>query len=78
MQNMYLFVDHVGLFCVKGGIENGPMTGNGHKTAFFDHFCCLMGVLSAKNGFSVKKYIKISGKTISTDFRFVFLGQINR
>ena len=58
--------------CVKGGIESGPMTGNGHKMAILDHFCCLMGVLSAKNGFSVKKYIKLSGKTISTDFRFVF------
>ena len=63
--------------CVKGGIENGLMTGNGHKMAILDHFCCLMGVLSAKNGFSVKKYIKLSGKTFSTDFRFVFLGQIN-
>ena len=64
--------------CVKGGIENRPMTGNGHKMAIFDHFCCLIGVLSAKNGFSVKKYIKRSGKTISTDFRFDFLGQIDR
>ena len=63
--------------CVKGGIENGLMTGNGHKMAILDHFCCLMGFLSAKIGFSVKKYIKISGKTISTDDRFVFLGQIN-
>ena len=64
--------------CVKGGIESGTMSGNGHKMAIFDHFCCLMGVLSAKNGFPVKKCIKSSGKTISTDFRFVFLGQINR
>ena len=63
--------------CIKGGIENGPMTGNGHKMDILDHFCCLMGVLSAENGFFVKKYTKISGKTISTDFRFVFLGQIN-
>ena len=63
--------------CVKGGIENGLMNGNGHKMAILDHFCCLMRVLSAKNGFFVKKYIKISGKTISTDDRFVFLGQIN-
>ena len=63
--------------CVKGVIENGPMTGNGHKMAILDHFHCLMGVLSAKNGFPVKKYIKSSGKTISTDFRFVFYGQIN-
>ena len=62
---------------VKGGIENGPRTRNGHKMAILDHFCCLMGVLSAKNGFSFKKYIKINGKTISTDFRFVFLGHIN-
>ena len=63
--------------CVKGGIENGLMTGNGHKMAILDHFCCLMGVLSAKIGFSVKKYIKTSGKTISNDDRFVYLGQIN-
>ena len=63
--------------CFKGGIENGPMTENGHKMAILDHIFCLMGVLSAKNGFSVKKYIKLSGKTFSTDFRFVYLGQIN-
>ena len=63
--------------CVKGGIENGPMTGNGHKLAILDRFCCLMGVLSAKNGFFNKQYMKISGKTISTDFRLVILGQIN-
>ena len=55
----------------------GLMTGNGQKMAILDHFCCLMGVLSDKIRFSVKKYIKISGKTISTDDRFVFLGQIN-
>ena len=63
--------------CIKGGIENGPMTGNGHKMPILDHLCCLMGVLSAKNGFSVKKYIEIGGKDISTDFWLVFLGQSN-
>ena len=63
--------------CFKGVMENGPTTGNGHKMAVLDHFYCLMGVLSAKNGFSVKKYIKLSGKTFSTDFPFVFYGQIN-
>ena len=44
--------------CVKGGIENGPMTGNGHKMAILDHFCCPIRVLSAKNEFSVEKYKK--------------------
>ena len=52
--------------CLKDGIEDGPMTANGHKKAILDHFSCLMRVLSAKNGFFVKKYIKIIGKTIST------------
>ena len=50
-----------GKLCVKGGIENGPLTGNGHKMVILDHFCCVMGVLSAKIGFFVKKYIKMSG-----------------
>ena len=63
--------------CVKGGIENGPITGNGHKMEILNHFCCHMRVLSAENGFFVKKHIKISDKTISTDFRFLFLGQNN-
>ena len=39
--------------CVKGGIENGPMTGNGHKMAILDHFCYFIRFLSAKNGFRV-------------------------
>ena len=63
--------------CVKGGIENGPMTGNGHKMAILDHFCCLMGVLSAKNGFSVKKINKIKWLNYFNRFSVRFLGQIN-
>ena len=65
--------------CVKGGIENGPMTENGHKMAIIDHFCCLIRVLSAKNGFFVKKYMKINGKTISIIIRdwFVLDSKLN-
>jgi len=48
------------------------MTGNGQKMAILDHFRYRLRVLNAKIGFSIKKYIKISGKTISTDDRFVF------